>query len=124
VSITIVILVLGLIIFLVAVPVGLLFWLRRKSEGALAGVTDTLRDEGVVMAERMANFFGLLSKSAGHVRGNGALVLTKHALEFFMFVPKKHFTFSLDSITRLDDPKWWPGKSVGKRLVAVDYENG
>jgi hypothetical protein len=124
VSITIVILVLELNIFLVAVLDGLLFWLRRKCEQAMAGGTDVPRDDGVVMAERIANFFGLLSKSAGQVCADGTLVLTNHALEFLMFVSKKHFTFSLDSITRLDDPKWWLGKSVGKRLAAVYYENG
>lgn len=120
-ALTIVVLVLGLIAFLAVVLGGLLLILRRSSERKLEEARAALAQDGVMAAERMANFFGTQSGSMRQIRGNGNLFLTRGALVFFMFVPRRRIDVPLESVVWLDEPEWWSGKSVGKRLLAVAF---
>jgi hypothetical protein len=70
-----------------------------------------------------ANFFGQSSRGMGQIRGNGALVLTPNELYFIMFVPRKELTIPLESVTSVSTPRSHLGKTVGWRLLRVDYRS-
>lgn len=69
-----------------------------------------------------ANFFGQLSRGMGQVRGNGALVLTPEELYFVLAVPRRELTIPLSAVTSVSTPRSHLGKTVGMRLLRVDFE--
>jgi hypothetical protein len=77
----------------------------------------------IVRQSTGANFFGQSSRGVGQIRGNGALVLTPSELYFIMFVPRKELTIPLQSVTSVSTPRSHLGKTVGWRLLRVDYRS-
>lgn len=116
-------LVLGLSVFLCGVFVLALLLVRRTGNRTLEMVEQELGGEGVIVTDRAANFFGLESGPLGQTRGNGCLVLTGRSIAFFMFVPKRRIDISLERVTRLEAPMWWKGKSVGRKLLAIYFND-
>ncbi|MGD8412685.1 MAG: hypothetical protein PVF33_00545 [Candidatus Latescibacterota bacterium] len=68
-----------------------------------------------------ANFFGRSSKGIGQIRGNGALVLTPQELYFIMFAPRKELIIPLDDVTSVSTPRSHLGKTIGSKLLKVDF---
>jgi hypothetical protein len=70
-----------------------------------------------------ANFFGQSSRGLGQIRGNGVLVLTPVELYFVMFVPRKELAIPLSDVTSVSTPRTHLGKTVGMRLLRVDFRS-
>ena len=65
--------------------------------------------------------FGLESKGAAQMRGNGALVLTAKELHFFQFTPASDTRIPLDAITEVKTVKSHLGKSIARDLLHVSF---
>jgi hypothetical protein len=68
-----------------------------------------------------ANFFGRSSKGVGQIRGNGALVLTPQDLYFVMFAPRREVVIPLETVTSVTTPRSHLGKTIGSKLLRVDF---
>lgn len=74
-----------------------------------------------LLAAPMANFFGLRSRGMRQVRGNGILLLTGSEIFFRMLLPSREFRIPLDSVTSLETPGSFLGKSKGRKLLQVNF---
>jgi len=110
------------------VPLLLVMSLISKATlAAMAGplkarIAARLSDRDIVSSDLRANFFGLESKGAAQLRGNGALVLTRSAIHFFQFLPARDFEVPLASVREVSLVRSHLGKSVGYRLLKVRFE--
>lgn len=122
-ALTIILIVAGFLVLLAAVFLVVMLWLRGAVARRMADATAELGADEILKSEAAANSFGFLSQPMTQIRGNGTLILTPGALEFFMLVPKKRVTVPFARITMLDNPMWWRGKSVASRLFAVYFKD-
>lgn len=88
---------------------------RRRTAALLAEYPDP------VWAEP-ANSFGLQSEGVMQIRGNGTLLLTRHALVFEMWMPQKRLVIPLNAITELSTPRTFLSKGRGRPLLRVDFK--
>jgi hypothetical protein len=77
----------------------------------------------IVLADYLANCFGLQSAGVWQVRGNGGLVLTSECLHFFMLLPNKEFRIPLQEITKMTIAKSHLGKATPFDLLKVTFNN-
>jgi len=105
-------------LFLVAV---LVLFLKRLQTGAMEEVLREYPLHTHVIVSPMANMFGLKSRGVKQIRGNGVLVLTSSLLYFRMILPAKKILIPVSSITGVETPKSFAGKSKGVRLLKVDF---
>jgi hypothetical protein len=77
----------------------------------------------VLLTCRGANFFGQESKGLSQVRGNGVLILIDKELYFGMWTPKKELKVPIAAIKDVENPKYFLGKSVFRRLLKITFEN-
>lgn len=68
-----------------------------------------------------ANFFGLESRGAAQLRGNGTLVLTDQEIFFERWVVRMEIRIPLNAIVAVDTPMSHLGKSVARRLLKVTF---
>ena len=93
---------------------------RHLGRRVAAGV-----DRSSILGEDyQANFFGVESAGVLQMRGNGALVLTDTALEFFMAVPSRRFTIPLEEVTGVELVRSHLGKTVFRDLLKVSFRRG
>ena len=85
-------------------------------------ILNTFNKEEIIGATTKANFFGIKSKGARQIRGNGAIVLTKDQLFFVRALPFAEYTIPIDKITGVSLPKSFRGKTVFKELLCVHYK--
>jgi hypothetical protein len=109
----------GLIVFLVVVRSAVGYVKRR----ALQEVRRKYAGRSIIRQSVGANFFGRSSGGLGQIRGNGVLLLTADELYFLMFAPRKELSVPLDSVTSVTTPRSHLGKSVGMRLLRVDFRS-
>ena len=76
---------------------------------------------GYLRATDMANNFGVTSKGVAQLRGNGALVLTAEALHF-VAIASDDLAIPRSSIRSTSLVGSHLGKSVGRKLLMVEYE--
>lgn len=107
----------GVLVLLAVVRLVVASLARRTREE----VRRRLAGRPIVRESLGANFFGLSSRGLGQVRGNGALVLTPDQICFLMFAPRREVTIPLRDVTRLSTPRSHLGKTVGMRLLKVDF---
>lgn len=107
----------GIIVFLVVIRSAVAYVKRR----VLDEVGRKYAGRPIIRQSVGANFFGRSSRGLGQIRGNGVLVLSADELYFLMFAPRKELTIPLDSITSVTTPRSHLGKSVGMRLLRVDF---
>jgi hypothetical protein len=107
----------GLVVFL-AVMRGIMALVRRK---LYQQVRQKFAGQTIVRMSIGANFFGQTSKGLGQIRGNGALVLTPNQLYFALFAPRRELTIQLGDVVSLFTPRVHLGKTVGAKLLRVDY---
>lgn len=93
----------------------------RVDRAAAARVAERHAPEEMLLHETMANFFGEESRGPAQMRGNGGLVLTRHALVFHMLVPDRTITIPLQDIREVSLVRSHLGKRVGRDLVHVRY---
>lgn len=77
--------------------------------------------ETVVLSDPDANFFGLQSRGASQVRGNGALVLVDSALWFQQMLPEQDLVIPVADVRAIDLVDGHLGKSVGHKLLHVRF---
>jgi GNAT superfamily N-acetyltransferase len=87
--------------------------LRRRAARHFASV-DVLREDD-------ANTFGVESRSAFQVRGNGTLVLTADELLFAQWVPDRLVRIPRAQITEVTTTRSWLGKTIGRQLLLVRW---
>jgi hypothetical protein len=107
----------GLLVVMVVIRFAIA-WLRRRTR---EHIRRKFAGKLIVRDSIGANFFGRLSVGMGQIRGNGVLVLTPDELYFMMFVPRREVTIPLDRITSVSTPRSHLGKTVGIKLLRVDF---
>lgn len=75
----------------------------------------------VVAIDDIANCFGLESKGAFQVRGNGCLAASQDELLFVMWYPRREILIDRELITSVERTKWHLGKSVFRPLLLVRF---
>lgn len=105
-------------LFLVVTLVSLL---KRLQTGAMKEVLREYPSHTHVMISPMANMFGLKSKGVKQIRGNGILVLTSSEIYFRMLIPAKKLLIPVSSITGVETPISFAGKTKGVKLMKVDF---
>jgi hypothetical protein len=86
-----------------------------------ARIAKRYREEEILSRDLMANSFGLQSKGVFQVRGNGALVLTRGGLHFFMLLREEELRIPLDAILEAGLVRAHLGKTVGRKLLKVRF---
>ncbi len=115
------------LVLLIVVPLALLL------AGGLALLFRARRDLRRRMQERFgsvplrrltggANFFGLRSKAALQVRGNGVLALTQRDLVFLLAVPAQELVIPLAAVRTVTLPDSFLGRGAGRPLLCVDFD--
>ena len=107
----------GLLVVMAVVRFAIV-WLRRRT---CEHIRRKFAGKLIVRESIGANFFGRLSLGMGQIRGNGVLVLTPDELYFMMFVPRREVTIPLDRITSVSMPRSHLRKTVGMKLLRVDF---
>ena len=108
---------------LVATLVLLGVWLRKLKRETAALVRRELEGQKTVLIDEMANCFGLESVGMMQVRGNGCLAATDEKILFVMWKPRKKLTIERARITGVEETKWHLGKSKGRTMLKVLFEN-
>ena len=122
-ALTIVLLVVGLVVVILAIVFGTLRFVVGKVRKASAEkISARFGSEEVVRSDAMANFFGLESKGAAQVRGNGALVLTPTLLWFSRAGSSEPLEIPRAAIRDVDLVSSHLGKSIGRKLLHVRFE--
>jgi hypothetical protein len=112
------------VVAVVAVILGIVFALvSRLAQRRAAEVAALFPPSDILQQDSSANFFGQLSAGAMQLRGNGVLVLTQSELYFKMWLPAKELRIPLHSITGIETPTWFLGKSRLTPLLQVNFQN-
>lgn len=106
-------------IFLLLLVLRLVFSAVRRT--LQAEIRKRFSDDGVILSDLSANFFGRLSAGRGQIRGNGALVLTGEELFFLMALPRRRLSLPLADIERVRLGKSFLGKGVFHPLLKVEF---
>jgi hypothetical protein len=122
-SVMIVAIIAGSIGLAVVIVLLIFVLMRGLVSKAKARVAAQIPAEAIVMVDWVANNFGVQSLGVTQLRGNGALVLTKDTLHFFMLVGQRELKIPLASITGISFVNRHLGKTVGRKLLAVDFNN-
>ena len=109
----------GLLVFLVVIRLVVGHFKNKFRED----IRRKFAGKHVVRESIGANFFGQSSRGLGQIRGNGALVLTPDELYFVMFAPRRELTIPLSTVTSVSTPRSHLGKTVGMRLLRVDFRS-
>ncbi len=103
----------------VGVTTGVSLWaffnvfLKRMRTAGEQRMRERFTDSQIVRKDLTANFFGLQSRGAGQIRGNGVLVLARNELWFSRFMAREDLSIPLKTIqgVRLVD------SHLGKRIL-------
>jgi len=76
-----------------------------------------------ILTAPMANLFGIESGGMKQIRGNGILLLTSSQLYFRRLMPRRELLVPLSSITSVETPKKFLGKTKGVKLLKIDFRN-
>ncbi len=98
---------------------GAFIWLRRMARQKEASAQERYPDFRHI--DRTASFFGQKSRGNAQLRGNGTLILTPSELVFEMWVINRVVRIPLASITALENPTAFAGKSRFAPLLKVSY---
>lgn len=97
--------------------------LKKSQQNQSAEILDKFKDKKVLKSAQSANFFGQQSQGMAQMRGNGALILTDNELYFQMLMPKKELHIPISSISQVETPKSFLGKSKFMPLLKVEYKD-
>ncbi len=101
----------------------LVFLIRKLLKTAMAEVYAEYPEHIRILTSPMANLFGVKSGGMKQIRGNGILLLTSTQLYFRMLIPKKELLVPLSSITSVETPLSFMGKTKGMKLLKIDFKN-
>ena len=102
---------------------GLVFMLRNLLKTAKSEVYAEYPEHIRILTSPMANLFGIQSRGMKQIRGNGILLLTASQIYFRMLLPRRELLVPLSSITAVETPKSFLGKTKGRKLLKVDFRN-
>ncbi|MFD4354508.1 hypothetical protein ACFWPX_18280 [Nocardia sp. NPDC058518] len=94
--------------------------IRRTAETAISA---NFAPGEPVRSDPVANYFGRAAKGGKQVRGNGALVLTDTRLWFRRAGSDDPLEIPLASITSVDIVRSHAGKSIGRPLISVSFDD-
>ncbi|MCK5117092.1 MAG: hypothetical protein KAR44_10860 [Candidatus Aegiribacteria sp.] len=112
-----------LILGLLLLAAGLVFMLRRLLKTARVEVFAEYPEHVRILTSPMANFFGIQSRGMRQIRGNGILLLTASQIYFRMLLPGRELHVPLRSITSVETPNSFLGRTRGSKLLKVDFRN-
>ena len=102
---------------------GLVYLIRKLLHTTMAEVYAEYPEHTRILTAPMANLFGIKSGGMKQIRGNGILLLTSSQLYFRMLLPKREILIPVNSITSIETPKSFLGKTKGRKLLKIDYRN-
>ncbi|HYH27368.1 MAG TPA: hypothetical protein VEA19_01170 [Actinomycetota bacterium] len=77
----------------------------------------------ILAIDERANGFGVESRGAFQIRGNGCLALTADELVFVLWLPRRELRIPRARITAVERTRWHLGKTVGRELLKVRFES-
>ena len=96
-------------------------WMGPRLERRISNIYSP---EQILFKDLNALTFGLESRGALQMRGNGALVLTADELGWFRFVPERtDLRIPRENITKVDTVKSHLGKTYFRDLLRVTFTN-
>jgi hypothetical protein len=101
----------------------LIGWIRRRAAAARRDLDAAVAGRAVHLSGP-ARFFGLRSKGIWQIRGTGDLAATGDQIVFVQWAPRRTLTIERDAIESIDTPRWFLGKSSGRRLLRVRWRAG
>lgn len=112
----------GISLAVVAAVVAVLVVIQRATAAsARQAIADRVPAEAILFADEMANNFGVTSKGAAQLRGNGGLVLTREHLWFIPLVAMDELKIPRADIREVTSVRSHLGKTVGRALLKVDW---
>ena len=108
---------------LLLLAAGIVFLIRKLLRTAMTEVNAEFPEHVRIITSPMANLFGIESEGMKEIRGNGILLLTPSQLYFRMLLPRRVLLVPLRSITSIETPKSFLGKTKGRKLLKVDFRN-
>ena len=97
--------------------------LRKIFRKRINEIYEKYKNKDILIADDMANFFGLETLGVWKVRGNGVLLLTHEELFFGMWKPKRELKIPVKSIIEITNPKSHMHRSVFRPLLKVTFKN-
>lgn len=119
---------LALVVSAVVVFVGLtVFGVKRLLAKGIREADLRLREllvgEPILLRDDMANCLGLRSRGPTQLRGNGVLVLTRDRLAFAPLFRRDPILVELARIRSVGTTRSHLGKSIGRELLSVEYDD-
>jgi hypothetical protein len=96
----------------------ILGWLRRRAEARLRSMAG---DRELELVDDSANSFGVESRGASQIRGNGCLGLTADEILFVMWLPRRELRIPRERISVVERARSHLGKTVGRPLLRVRF---
>jgi hypothetical protein len=90
---------------------------RRAAEEIRAN----LGEDRIVMVDESANFFGIESRGAAQLRGNGCLAVTSEEVVFLMWLPRRELRVSRERITSVERVRSHLGKTIRRDLLKLTF---
>jgi hypothetical protein len=94
---------------------------RRLRRRAAEDVRSRLGADRIHLMDERANSFGLESKGAAQIRGNGCLAISDSELMFVMWLPRREIVVPRHQITGVERVRSHLGKSVGRELLKISF---
>ena len=82
-----------------------------------------LGETEIIAFDESALSFGVESKGAWQVRGNGCLCATNEELLFIMWLPRRELMIARERVTAVERAKSHLGKRIGRELLRVRFTN-
>ncbi len=97
--------------------------LKKIFKKRIIEIYEKFNDKKILIADDMANFFGLESLGVWKIRGNGVLLLTKEELIFGIWKPKRDLLILVRNIIEISNPKSHMHRSVFRPLLKIVFKN-
>lgn len=100
-----------------------MLFFRKRRRRIATEVHARLGAGSIVAEEDGANFFGVESRGAAQLRGNGHLAASADEIVFVMWLPRRELTIPRSRITGVERAKSHLGKTIGRELLRVRFTN-
>ncbi len=100
-----------------------LFLLRKRRGRIEAEVRGRLGEGSILAIDEAANCFGIESRGAFQIRGNGCLGVSHDQVLFIMWLPRREILIRRERITGIERARSHLGKTVGRELLRVRFIN-
>lgn len=94
---------------------------RKTRRRVAEEVRTRLGEDRIVVIDDFANFFGVESRGATQMRGNGCLAATSEEVVFLMWLPRRELRISRERITSVERVRSHLGKRIGRDLLKVAF---